>query len=113
MADPVIIPTDTTGRAYYTQRTRLDGREFTLRFAWNQREERWYLSVLDSEEVLLVAGIKLVCNWPLLRYAQWDKRVPPGDLRVSALSANDSPPGFEDLGEGLRCELVYQPVTSG
>ena len=104
------IPT-TPGLAYYTQRTRLDGREYNLRFAWNQGAERWTLDILDSEDTPIVVGIKLVTNWPLLRAYQYDARVPQGDLRVTTLMPDDRPPGYHDLGIGLRCELTYFSAT--
>ena len=100
------IPT-TPDVAYSQQKTRLDGRDYILRFAYNERTERWYLSILDDQEEPLVMGIKLVANWPLLRSYQWDERVPPGELMVMSLTTDETPPTFEDLGEGRRCELTY------
>ncbi len=105
-----LVPTS-PGVAYYTQRSRLDGRDYLLRFAWNQREERWYLSLFDDEESPLVQSIKLVCNWPILRHYRSDPRVPPGELMAMDLTGNNTPPGFEELGEGLRVELLYFPIA--
>jgi len=110
MATELVIPT-VVGSPDYTLRTRLDGREYNLRFLWNQREGRWYLNISDDSDTPIVSGQKLVCNWPLLRFYQYDKRVPPGDLRVISLSADGSPPGWEDLEIGRRCQLVYFPKT--
>jgi hypothetical protein len=104
------IPT-TLGEPYYTQTTRLDGRDYILHFAYNQRTDRWYLSLHDDENVPLIAGLKLVANWPLLRHYQWDERVPPGELTVADLTGDGTPPGLDDLGPGRRCELVYRPAT--
>jgi hypothetical protein len=103
------IPTSKI-EAFYSQRTRLDGREYLLRFAWNQREERWHLSIFDEAEQPIVQGLKLVANWPLLRFYRADPRCPPGELWVMDLSGDGSPPGFDELGEGLRCELTYVPA---
>lgn len=114
MADPAVviaIPT-TTGRPYYQQRTRLDGREYVLRFAWNQREARWYLTIADDEDTVLLAGRKLLSNWPLLRhYHAADARLPPGELMVVDLTGDNVPPGLDDLAIGARCELTYYAVT--
>lgn len=90
----------------YTQRTSLDGRDFILRFLWNQREGRWHLYLHDAGNVLL-ATVKLVCDVNLLLAAQWDARVPQGPLRVMSLNQDQSPPGLDDLAEGERCSLVY------
>lgn len=90
----------------YTQRTSLDGRDFILRFLWHPREERWYLYLHDSAEVLLVS-VKLVCDVNLLLPAQWDPRIPQGTLRVLSLNQDQSPPKYGELAPGERCSLVY------
>jgi hypothetical protein len=113
MAQVLLIPT-AIAKPYHQQRTKLDGREFLLRFSWNQREARWYLTIADSENTVLRAGIKLICNWPLLsNETEYDERLPLGELEVTDLTnagAGD-PPGFDELGEGKRCELTYFAVT--
>jgi len=103
-----IIPTS-PGAAYYSEKTRLDGRDYILRFAWNQREERWYFSLFDEEEQPIIQSVKVICNWPFLRYYRSDPRVPPGELMATDLTGNNTPPGFEELGEGRRVEFVYVP----
>lgn len=104
------IPT-LQGEPYYTQRTKLDGREFVLRFAWNQGLARWFLDIMADDGSMLVAGLRLVPNWPLLRFYQYDSRVPQGDLRVMTFDPTSEPPGLDDMGVGLRCELTYFPRT--
>jgi hypothetical protein len=94
-------------------RTKLDGRDFNLSFSWNEREERWYLAMADEEENVLVAGIKLVSNWPLLRYYHFDPRVPPGELVVHDLTSSNAPPGFDELGIDRRCQLGYYAISTG
>lgn len=107
MATAIISLPTHDGAAYYSQRCRLDGRDYTLRFAWNQREGRWYLTLLDAEDNLLVSGVKIVSNWPLLRYYQYDPDVPPGELMAQDATGDNSPPGFDEMGIGNRVELVY------
>jgi hypothetical protein len=96
---------------FYSLRTRLDGAEYILHFSWNQREERWYLTIADADDVTLVSSLKLVCNHPLLRFYQANPAVPPGEIVVHVLEGDTSPPGLDDLGIGLRCELTYYAVT--
>jgi hypothetical protein len=103
----LIIPT-TPGEPYYRQRTKLEGREYLLYFSYNQRIDRWYLSIFDELETPLLRGIKLICNWPLLRHYRFDERLPPGEMYALSLDGNDEPPGFEELGPGRRVELVYR-----
>lgn len=104
------IPT-TPGDPFYVQRTRLDDSDFVLHFSYNQRTERWYLSVHDDEDAPILSGLKLVANWPLLRHYHADTRVPPGELIVVDLTGDGSPPTLDELGPGRRCELIYQPAA--
>lgn len=108
---PYVIPTLANGVPYYTFRTKLDGRDYNFRFAWNQRMERWFMDIMDTEENPLALGIKIVANQRLLRFYQHDDRLPPGELMAVDLSGDGSPPGFYDLGIGKRCELSYFAVT--
>lgn len=102
---PIIIPT--LEDPYYQQRTRIEGRDYVLSFAYNEREERWYLTISDEEEDPIATGVKLVSNWPLLGPYRYDDRCPPGELAVSDISGDGSPPAQLELGEGKRCELFY------
>jgi len=108
----ILIPTE-TDKPYYSSRVKLDGREFSLRFAWNQFQERWYLTIADETNEVLLAGLKLIgANWPLLKHYQGDERLPQGELVVSDLTGLNTPPAFNELGVGLRCELTYFAITS-
>jgi hypothetical protein len=102
----LLIPT-ALDAAYSTQKTRLDGRDYVLRLSYNEREERFYLSILDEEETPLVEGLKLIPNWPLLRHYRYDPRLPPGELMATDLTGNLTPPTIDELGEGRRVELSY------
>ena len=106
----LVIPTDSD--PYYSIRSRLDGKDYGLSFAWNDREERWYLSIYDDADNLLLAGIKLIANWPLLRNYHADPNVPPGELMVVDQTRDGTPPGLKELGENARCVLCYQEVTA-
>ncbi len=102
----LLIPTS-PGVPYYTQKTRLDGRDFILKFAYNERAASYSLSIYDEEETPLLLGLRLVANWPLLRHYRYDVRLPPGELLVIDLTGDLSPPALDELGEGKRCELTY------
>ena len=106
----LLVPTS-PGVHYYTQKTKLDGRDFVLRFAFNERESAWYLSILDEEETPLLLDLKLVANWPLLRHYRYDPRFPPGELMAVDLTGDGAPPGIDELGEGKRVELKYFDTT--
>lgn len=108
-ATPQVIPT-VAGNPNYTMRTRLDGRDYLLRFQWNQREERWYFDIFADTNEPLAVGIKIIPNRPLLRFYQWDQRLPPGEFVANIDIADDSPPGLYEMAIGERCELTYFPV---
>lgn len=105
---PLLIQTASSRTdAYTSQRTRLDGRDYLLRFRYNERENRWYLSIYDEEEEPILLGLKIVANWRLLKPYKYDPNVPPGELIAVDMTGNGSPPGLDELGEGRRCELLY------
>ena len=93
---------------FYTIRTRLDDSDFTLQFRYSDRASRYFLNIYDVNDVLLVAGLKLVPNVLLLAYYAHVPGMPPGELMVTVLGAVDgSPPKLGEIGVGLRCELTY------
>lgn len=98
-----------------TFKTRLDGRDYVLRLLWNGREGRWYLTVSDVSGAVLVSSVKVVCNTDLLGasaerpYRRWSEDLPPGELWAIDQTADGSPPGIDELGEGKRVELTYFP----
>ena len=111
--DPLEIPIPTQGGAAYplfSIRTVLDGQSYGLTFYYCAREDRWYLTIRDINEAVLVAGLKLIANWPLLRRCQHVPGIPRGNLTCVDYSAQGGEsPGLSDLG--TRCRLLYYPVT--
>jgi hypothetical protein len=103
---PLVIPV-LEGRALMRQRLNLDGSVYTLELTWNQGEERWHVSLFDTEDEPLALGLTVLTNWPLWRYYRYDPRMPPGELVAQDLTGDGSPPGFEDFGPGKRVELTY------
>lgn len=88
----------------YTMRIALDGRDYVLRFDWNGRQTFWYVGIYLAEDAsLVVTGIKLVVNRPLLQRESSSNR-PPGDFIAFDPSSNVEP-GFTDLGR--RVQLLY------
>ena len=59
----------------------LDGAEYLIRVAYNERDAAWYMSVSTTDDVLLVGSQPLIDGWPLLSpYKRTDARIPQGDL---------------------------------
>lgn len=101
------------GKAFWDQRVRLDGREYTLRGRYNQRTGKWRLGLLGADGTVLHAGVKVVCHYPLFRNLV-NEAGPPGVLMALDTTAIDPAlegvdPGLEDFG--TRVVLVYVPVT--
>lgn len=63
----------------WDQTTELDGRAFRLSFAWNLREEAWYLDISARDGTLLAAGLKLAEGVNVLR-REASSEMPPGPL---------------------------------
>ena len=101
-----MIEIDTTfnGESHVEQRVTLDGRDYVLRFDWNQRDGHWFLGIYDPNGSAIITGLKLVANWKLLG-ARTETLRPPGELLVLDLQTPVVDPGFADLG--ARHVLVY------
>lgn len=104
-----VVPTD-LALPFWTQTTTLDGAPYLLSFNYNSREQCYYLSI-DSVDGLnnYVQGVKLVSNYFLLRpYGA----VPPGEMMVlSSSTVDDTPAKLGELGDGVRCSLLYIPAA--
>lgn len=102
----------------YTQVTTLDGKDYLLRFMFNDREGKWYMHLHDEDDVPIVQGVKVVPGISLLRKVV-DSRRPAGvliarDLTVREVTAFgggeqvlEEDPGLTDLGENVR--IYYFP----
>lgn len=98
---PIIVPTS-RDLSSYTQRTQLDGRDYVLRFQFNQRIGRWSMDVSDQDEVPIAHGLMLLTGVQLGRGIT-DERFPPGVLMVIDYVAETTQvsrdPGLRELGD--------------
>jgi hypothetical protein len=97
----------TTEDPFQSQKVTLDGVPFVLSLAYNQREDRWYLSLADDEGNPLLSGLKLQANWPILFRYSYLTTIPAGELMAIDTTTDGSPPTLLELGEGKRCVLTY------
>lgn len=102
----LVVPTSPDS-PNYVQRTTLDGREYLLRVLHNARENVWYMTILDTEEQVIKAGIKVVTNWPLTRKFKHDVRMPPGEFFAISQTRDRSSPKLGELGADQRVRLFY------
>jgi hypothetical protein len=99
----LFVPEDTP---HFDQVTNLDGVEYLLQFRYNQREERFSVSIGSPDGTIYHRSAVIICNWPLFQDNP-DPRLPPGMLMVIPSGNDDSPPTLGELGPGKRCELMY------
>lgn len=89
---------------FFTETVTLTGKDYVLDFAYNQRENRWYLSILDVNKDPISMGRKIVPNIDLFRQCA-DPRKPAGKIVALSLGASDEAPTLEELG--VRVKLFY------
>lgn len=102
----LIMPTPSED-PFDVRRVTLEGQEYLFDYAYNQRENAYYLSILSTREEPLKVGLKVLTNWPLLRKYSYDKRLPPGELIAIGFTEDTATAGLGELGEGRRIELNY------
>jgi len=101
MSDVIPIDNDLTSQEIEVV---LDGTPFNINLTYNARFDFWTMNFLNLEDESLVAGIKLVLDFPLLE--QWvDKGLPPGEIIAVDTTGNETEINRDNLGETV--ELVY------
>lgn len=112
MAIFYIDTSSATTSTLWDQISEIDGREYVLRFYWNDRAQGWYFDVSDQDSSPILYGIRLVVGIILGRELVGDSRMWPGKMACIATTADQSDPGQFDLG--ARVLLVYndlQPIV--
>ena len=73
----------------YTLSIELEGAVYRIGVLYNARNDFWSLTLWDNNDILLVAGVKIVPNYPLL-YNFKNELLPSGDLycQVSDINVN-------------------------
>lgn len=100
----VEIPITQEG-AHFEFFTELDGgASYRLTFRWNARVGAWFMDLADGDGSLIVAGVRVVLNIPLLGKVA-DSRRPPGELFAIDTSGDELEADFEGLGR--RVALYY------
>lgn len=99
---PVTLPCQ-PGIPHYEFSVVLDGVTYVLEFRWSTREACWYLDVKTEAAEVLIAGLKVVIDFPLGRRGA--NRQPPGCFLAIDLSGERVNPTLDDLGK--RVILTY------
>lgn len=97
------------GDPHFEQQVQLDGLTYNLLIHWNEREEAFYMELLDDDNEPIVSGRKMVADWPML-HRSVDARLPAGELLVVDITGNGVDPGLYDLDK--RVVLMYFDADS-
>lgn len=92
------------GVPHFREEVELDGVTYGLEFRWNERANGWFMSLSDAEGDVLLSGIRLVIDWPLLARFKGE-RLPRGHLVVVDTSGAGLDPGLHDFG--TQRQLLY------
>jgi len=89
-------------------RTVLEDVQVVLGFTWNERDERWQISVSDPNEAPLLMGCPLNINWEIFNRFEIPG-LPIGSLMLFDTSGKNQEAGRDDLG--VRCKLIYKTLV--
>jgi hypothetical protein len=105
----LLIPTRTDGTPWYDMSIQLDGASYYLEFMWNPREQQWYLSISDANEVLLLSERRISLGLPLLARFRI-AGLPLGEIVAIDTSGSNVEAGLTELG--ARVHLLYIELAS-
>lgn len=89
-------------------RTILDDIELIFKIDWNERAQRFQMSIYDASENALAEGLCMNINTEILERFTIDG-LPNGELMLYDTSKTNTEAGLNDLGD--RCKLIYQTAT--
>lgn len=93
----------------YELSTTLDNIPYVFDVYWNEREEAWYMHILEEDETPIRQGIKLVLG-ALLGVRERSERMPDGTFSLVDLSGSNLDATFDDMG--IRVVLWYDPLEA-
>jgi hypothetical protein len=88
--------------------TELEGVVYTFRFKFNARAERWTMDIADENGSVIVGGVPLVADFPLIqRFGR--ASLPPGELVALNLFKTGTEPG--EFSFDGNFELMYEEAN--
>lgn len=99
------IPLD--AEPYSRRQVILTGTTYVLEMGYSGREDRWDLSLLTTDDVLL-ARVRVVPAISLLRRRP-ERTLPPGRLLCHREDNLSDPPGLNDFAEGRASLYYFEP----
>lgn len=102
---PTFLVPVLSNNPYFEISVPFDGIVYILEFYWNIRAQRFFLSVFDSQNDLIISGIPIVLNFPLF-YQYKNLKLPKGLLYAADTTGKSILPKLEDFG--TRVQLFYE-----
>lgn len=84
--------------ANYNELLSLDGKIFSFRFRYNDRDSSWYVSVYDVAGEAIRTGVKLIPNFPIVGQLVSNLWPSSGQLAVLDARKIPLPPTLAELG---------------
>jgi hypothetical protein len=91
-------------QSFFREQIQLTGILYFLTFNWNALNEFWSMEIADSNEVTLIAGIKIVPDYPLLAAYSVNGQ-PAGEIICQ--NVVNAPDEIGRFGMSQKFELVY------
>lgn len=91
----------TSAVANYDFKTTLEGLVYSFRMQWNQRFNRWVMSLSDGNDQPLIQGVP-VLSGPIVLEQYVTEGLPPGAILFLDTSGENIDPGRDDLGDRVR-----------
>lgn len=99
-----IIPTVPDLNAY-TQRVPLDDEYFSITLRWNDRAERWYMDLADSQGAAIAYGLAIESDTVLTAHLAGLVGMPRGIFVAVDGTGSGEDAGYDELGQ--RVQIVY------
>lgn len=99
---PPFEPTEQEPTHDYT--VDLSGVTYRLEIQWFERLVRWYISLYDASDVLLISNKRMSIDYPLF-WRNTGRKPAGGYLFLVDVEETGAECGFEELGN--RCKLVW------
>lgn len=89
---------------FFDMQAPLDGVTYTIQIRWNVRWNAWFMNILDDNALnVLIAGLRLVSDWPIAAYRTG--RQPPGAFMLVDTAGVGADATIDSLG--VRHQLRY------
>lgn len=90
---PLVLPL-LSDEPRFNVRLSLTGKDYTLDFYWNERDNYYYLTILDDQDSPIRQSIKCVLDFPLAQRTK-DARIFPGILVFVDTSGEKKPAQYD------------------